>query len=187
MPSLEVAPTTLAQRTRQTTTDIRHVTCFRKICQLVTCIHSRKGTLFILWPWTLTYNLCLSFELELDNVKINRHAQYLGRRSFSSKRRTGLIALYMDVHVTCSWTFFFLEPTVSALIEPGTSCFCTCVSLSFCVFYERTDIKLIEWLIDWTTNKSSAVAEMGDRGHNRHGSKRGGCCAPFAVSSKKFN
>jgi len=30
-------------------------------------------------------------------------------------------------------------------------------------------------------NKSSAVAEMGDRGHNRHGLKRGGwCCAPFA-------
>ena len=28
---------------------------------------------------------------------------------------------------------------------------------------------------------SSAVAEMGDRGHNRHGPKRGGwCCAPFA-------
>jgi len=30
-------------------------------------------------------------------------------------------------------------------------------------------------------NKSSAVAEMGDRGHNRHGPKRGwGCYAPFA-------
>ena len=29
-------------------------------------------------------------------------------------------------------------------------------------------------------NKSSAVAEMGDRGHNRHAPKRGGCCAPFA-------
>jgi len=29
-------------------------------------------------------------------------------------------------------------------------------------------------------NKSSAVADMGDRGHNRHGRKRGGCCAPFA-------
>jgi len=28
--------------------------------------------------------------------------------------------------------------------------------------------------------KNSAVAEMGDRGHNRHGPKRGGCCAPFA-------
>ena len=29
-------------------------------------------------------------------------------------------------------------------------------------------------------DKSSAAAEMGDRGHNRHGPKRGGCCAPFA-------
>ena len=29
-------------------------------------------------------------------------------------------------------------------------------------------------------NKSSAAAEMGDRGHNRHGPKMGGCCAPFA-------
>jgi len=28
--------------------------------------------------------------------------------------------------------------------------------------------------------KRSAVAEMGDRGHNRHGPKRGGCCARFA-------
>ena len=28
--------------------------------------------------------------------------------------------------------------------------------------------------------KSSAVAEMGDRGHNRHGPKKGGRCAPFA-------
>ena len=33
---------------------------------------------------------------------------------------------------------------------------------------------------DKKRNKSSAVAEMGDRGHNRHGPKRGGCCAPFA-------
>jgi len=44
-----------------------------------------------------------------------------------------------------------------------------------------------------TTDKSSAVAEMSDRGHNRHGPKRGGgaavrrhgpkrggCYAPFA-------
>jgi len=28
-------------------------------------------------------------------------------------------------------------------------------------------------------NESSALAEMGDRGHNRHGPKRG-CYAPFA-------
>ena len=27
---------------------------------------------------------------------------------------------------------------------------------------------------------SSAVAEMGDRGYNRHGPTRGECCAPFA-------
>jgi len=32
--------------------------------------------------------------------------------------------------------------------------------------------------------KSSAVAEMSDRGHNRHGPKTGGgCCAPFAGGS----
>jgi len=32
-------------------------------------------------------------------------------------------------------------------------------------------------------NKSSAAAEMGDRGHNRHRPKRGGgCYAPFAES-----
>jgi len=27
---------------------------------------------------------------------------------------------------------------------------------------------------------SSAVAEMGDRGHSRHEPKRGSCCASFA-------
>ena len=36
---------------------------------------------------------------------------------------------------------------------------------------------------DSIINKSSAVAEMGNRGHSRHGpKKRGGCCAPFAGS-----
>jgi len=29
-------------------------------------------------------------------------------------------------------------------------------------------------------NKSSAVAEMGDRGHNRHGPKRGGAAMPLS-------
>ena len=34
-----------------------------------------------------------------------------------------------------------------------------------------------------SVNKSSAVAEMGDRGHNRHmGRKPAGCCAPFGLS-----
>ena len=31
-------------------------------------------------------------------------------------------------------------------------------------------------------DKSSAVAEMGDRGHNRHGPKRGGLLCPFRGS-----
>jgi len=33
--------------------------------------------------------------------------------------------------------------------------------------------------LQWNLNKSSAIAEMGDRGHNRHGPKRGECYAPF--------
>jgi len=34
---------------------------------------------------------------------------------------------------------------------------------------------------------SSAVAEMGDRGHNRHGPKRGGgCYAPFAGAGTPY-
>jgi len=37
-------------------------------------------------------------------------------------------------------------------------------------------------------NKSSAVAEMDDRGHNRHGPKRGGgCCAPFSGAGTLSN
>ena len=32
-------------------------------------------------------------------------------------------------------------------------------------------------------NKSSAVAEMGDRGHNSHGPKRGGLVCPFRGES----
>jgi len=37
-------------------------------------------------------------------------------------------------------------------------------------------------------NKSSAVAEMGDHGHNRHGSKRGrGCYAPFVEAGTPSN
>jgi len=33
-------------------------------------------------------------------------------------------------------------------------------------------------------NKSSAVAEMGDRGHNRHGPKRGGGAVPLSRSTE---
>jgi len=34
--------------------------------------------------------------------------------------------------------------------------------------------------ISYYLNKNSAVAEIGGRGHNRHGPKKGGCYAPFA-------
>jgi len=33
------------------------------------------------------------------------------------------------------------------------------------------------------SNKGSAVAEMGDRGHNRHGPKRGGRAVPLSRSA----
>jgi len=36
-----------------------------------------------------------------------------------------------------SWNFLFLEATVSALIEPCTSCSRTCVLLSFWAAYEQ--------------------------------------------------
>jgi len=51
-------------------------------------------------------------------------------------------------------------------------------------FLRNTHIRtLMDMHLNWKykskMNKSSAVAEMGDHGHNRHGPKRGGCCAPF--------
>ena len=107
--SLEVVPTTLAQSTRQP--EIR----------LVVTSVVEKGTFSSfeceLWPMILT------FELDLDMVKMNQHDKYLGQRSFMK-------------HILRLESYY---------------------------------------------NKSSAIAEMGDRGHNRHGPKRGGgCCAPFA-------
>ena len=40
----------------------------------------------------------------------------------------------------------------------------------------------------FTLYKSSAVAEMGDRGHNRHGPKRGGAAVPLpAIAGNPSN
>ena len=36
-------------------------------------------------------------------------------------------------------------------------------------------------------NKSSAVAEMGDRGHNKHGPKRGGLLCPFREGARSLS
>jgi len=42
------------------------------------------------------------------------------------------VCFYMRCVCNLSWTFLFLEATVSALIEPCTSCSRTYVLLSFC-------------------------------------------------------
>jgi len=77
-----------------------------------------------------------------------------------------------------------------------------CIKLTWCIYRSRSYVVMTNQLIKnmlpiefycwfagqklimtalWSTiNKSSAVAEMGDHGHNRHGPKRGGWCAPFA-------
>jgi len=73
-PSLEVVPTTSAQRTRRAT-ETRY---------LVKCIHSRKTIIFSsydreIWPMIFT------FELYLDRVNVNHHGKYLGQRPFCSK------------------------------------------------------------------------------------------------------
>jgi len=67
-----------------------------------------------------------------------------------------------------NWTFFvslIFAPVSCGVSEdvPGTS-------VSFAVLTE----------LCCKITKSSAVAQMGDRGHDRHGPKGGGCCAPFA-------
>jgi len=46
---------------------------------------AQKGTMFIPWPWTLTYDLDLwSYELDIVNVKMNHRAKHLSQWIFSS-------------------------------------------------------------------------------------------------------
>jgi len=55
----------------------------------------------------------------------------------------------------------------------------SCILLLLC--YSSTNFDIFKLVLSDRLYKSSAVAEMGDRDHNRHGPKRGGgCCAPFA-------
>ena len=46
-------------------------------------------------------------------------------------------------------------------------------------FHRADSLSILVRLALLTHNKSSAVAEMGDRGHNRHGPKGGGVLCPF--------
>ena len=57
---------------------------------------------------------------------------------------------------------------LESLPPPLLARYCFRHRLSVCRFVRRI------------TDKSSAVAEVGDRGHNRHGPKRWGLCARFA-------
>ena len=61
----------------------RYIICIREIRDLVTCIHSRNRNIYSccgheLWSVTM-------FEVDPDGIKVNRHVEYLSRRSFSSK------------------------------------------------------------------------------------------------------
>jgi len=76
-------------------------------------------------------------------------------------------------------TFLVLAyPDVLEKKRPLNRCLCNSV-----VFHSRK--RMVNWWFIYalrvrTYNKSSAVAEMGDRGHNRHGPKRGGgALCPF--------
>jgi len=66
-------------------------------------------------------------------------------------------------------------------IQRYQSCFCTPTSSSRIV--RRISHVMNKQTVKQTNiqNKSSAVAEMGDRGHNRHGQKIGGCLTNFPV------
>ena len=94
--ALEVAPTTLARGTRQTTIVKVHPT---QNSHRLTSIGSQKGT-FSSNSRELRH-MTLTFEHALDMVKLNQLTKYLGQRSFSSKgivwsghtpTHTGLIA-----------------------------------------------------------------------------------------------
>jgi len=61
----------------------------------------------------------------------------------------------------------------------GPPTFSTC-ELQNIGYIQHTCCYCIAGLYQDYREKSSAVAEMGGRGHNRHGPKRGSCCAPFA-------
>jgi len=57
--------------------------CVRR---LVVCICSRNRNIFLVWPWTLTYDL--AYEIDLNDVKVNQYVIYWGQRSFRCKTDT---------------------------------------------------------------------------------------------------
>jgi len=67
------------------------------------------------------------------------------------------------------------DVAICSLWSPG--CLCVWGNIQHSLGSMQLNVELPE--LDSKNNKSSAVAEMGDRGHNRHGPKRGGLLCSF--------
>jgi len=53
-----------------------YLQCSIQVCfSAMVYISAAAELFFLLWPWNITYDLDL--ELNLDNVKMNQHADYL--------------------------------------------------------------------------------------------------------------
>ena len=84
------------------------------------------------------------------------------------------------IWVTCSASFILLVIVWQCQCD-SLACFTGCAVLGiFKPNWQNIRFAIIlKWRIG-SLYKSSAVAEMVDCGNNRHGPKRGGCCAHFA-------
>jgi len=82
------------------------------LSHIVTRIHSQKRNIFIPWPWNLT--LALTFELDLNRVKVNQVEGHFVRQ---------LLSEHTDTHTTdCSigtinWSVNLWEPNTLRLLE----------------------------------------------------------------------
>jgi len=125
MPSLEVAPTTVPQRTRQPqkflpllhiytfkfkSDFIRQCLCLRclaskRACAAEDVFHPVKFFSFLyreLWPITLT------FELHLDRIKVNHHAKYR-KCHFVRKLFSGHIHTHARTHTHITDQLLYVE------------------------------------------------------------------------------
>jgi len=81
--SLEVAPTTLAQRTRQTTKNTSRRNVIHKTVTSQPASVGEKRS--FVNPVTANFDLWPNFELDLDMLRVSQYAKCLGQRLFSTK------------------------------------------------------------------------------------------------------
>jgi len=86
---LEVVPTVLTRRNRQSITEnICHVSTYIHNARLrVTCVRTGRSNIFHRRSWTLTHDLDIEFDL--DMVKMNQQAEYLSRSDLAEKWLSG--------------------------------------------------------------------------------------------------